>query len=139
MTARHFIENGYLEQIFEDAKSGDYLLVQFGTNDGNKNATYQLDGQTIPYFLDPATDFKDYLKRYVEGARERGLTPVFVTPPPRNSAYCTGGNHPLPKISSYCAPMARSTAHTFRRTARGSSPSSWPRACVKPACPLPSA
>ncbi|MDQ2647741.1 MAG: rhamnogalacturonan acetylesterase, partial [Myxococcota bacterium] len=92
MTARHFIENGYLDQIFEDAKSGDYLLVQFGTNDGNKNATYQLDGQTIPYFLDPATDFKEYLKRYVEGARERGLTPVFVTPPPRNSAYCTGGN-----------------------------------------------
>jgi lysophospholipase L1-like esterase len=92
MTARHFIENGYLDQIFDDAKSGDYLFVQFGTNDGNKTATYELDGQTIPYFLDPATDFKDYVKRYIDGARERGLTPVLVTPPPRNSAYCTGGN-----------------------------------------------
>ena len=25
-------------------------------------------------------------------AREHDATPVFVTPPPRNSAYCTGGN-----------------------------------------------
>jgi lysophospholipase L1-like esterase len=92
MTARHFIENGYLEDIFEDIEAGDYLLVQFGTNDGNRTATYVLNGETIPYYLDPATDFKSYLGQYVTGARERGATPVFVTPPPRNSAYCTGGN-----------------------------------------------
>jgi lysophospholipase L1-like esterase len=92
MTARHFIENGYLDDIFEDIQAGDYLLVQFGTNDGNRTATYMLNGETIPYYLDPATDFKTYLSQYVAGALERGATPVFVTPPPRNSAYCTGGN-----------------------------------------------
>lgn len=43
-------------------------------------------------FLDAATDFKSYLRRYAEAARERAATPIFVTPPPRNSAYCTGGN-----------------------------------------------
>jgi lysophospholipase L1-like esterase len=92
MTARHFIENGYLADIFEDIEAGDYLLVQFGTNDGNRTATYVLNGETIPYYLDPATDFKTYLGQYVTGARQRGATPVFVTPPPRNSAYCAGGN-----------------------------------------------
>jgi lysophospholipase L1-like esterase len=92
MTARHFIENGYLADIFEDIEAGDYLLVQFGTNDGNRTATYMLNGETIPYYLDPATDFKTYLGQYLTGARERGAIPVFVTPPPRNSAYCTGGN-----------------------------------------------
>ena len=91
-TARRFIDEGRLDDIWQDLKPGDYLLVQFGTNDGNRNASYTIDGRTIPYYLDPATDFKSYLKRYVTGTREREGILVFVTPPPRNSAYCTGGN-----------------------------------------------
>jgi lysophospholipase L1-like esterase len=91
-TARRFIDEGYLAQILAVIKAGDYFLVQFGTNDGNKTATYTYNGQTIPYYLDPATDFKTYLMQYIDGARARGATIVLVTPPPRNSAYCTGGN-----------------------------------------------
>jgi len=91
-TARRFIEEGRLNAIWNVIKSGDYLLVQFGTNDGNKTATYTINGQTIPYYLDPQTEFKTYLRQYISGARARGVTLVFVTPPPRNSAYCTGGN-----------------------------------------------
>lgn len=91
-TARRFIDEGALDKIWNDVTSGDSLFVQFGTNDGNKTATYELNGQTIPYYLDPNTDFKTYLMQYVEGARARDVEPVFVTPPPRNSAYCTGGN-----------------------------------------------
>jgi len=53
MTARHFIEAGYLDQILAVIKAGDYLLVQFGTNDSNTTATYTLSGSTteIPYYL----------------------------------------------------------------------------------------
>lgn len=91
-TARRFIDEGRLDEIFEDIAAGDYLFVQFGTNDGNREAMYTLGDQTIPYFLDPASDFRDYLRQYLSGARERGAVPVLVTPPPRNSAYCTGGN-----------------------------------------------
>jgi len=91
-TARRFIEEGRLADILADIHAGDYLLVQFGTNDGNTTATYVLDGGTIPYFLDPNTDFKTYLMQYVDGARAKSATPVLVTPTPRNSAYCTGGN-----------------------------------------------
>ena len=91
-SARRFIDDGKLDEIWRDIREGDYLLVQFGTNDSNKNASYEHAGQTIPYYLDPATDFKDYLKRYIDGARSRKAIPVLVTPPPRNSAYCTGGN-----------------------------------------------
>jgi lysophospholipase L1-like esterase len=91
-TARRFIDEGYLTEILGTIKAGDYFLVQFGTNDGNKTATYTFNGQTIPYYLDPQTDFKTYLKQYIDGARARNANPVLVTPPPRNSAYCTGGN-----------------------------------------------
>lgn len=91
-TARRFIEEGRLDAIWEAAKAGDYLLVQFGTNDGHRTATYTINGQTIPYYLDPNTDFKRYLSQYITGARARGINLAFVTPTPRNSAYCTGGN-----------------------------------------------
>jgi lysophospholipase L1-like esterase len=91
-TARRFIDEGRLDEISADLLPGDYLLVQFGTNDGHRTATYQLGDEVIPYFLEPATDFKTWLGRYVDAARARGAIPVFVTPTPRNSAYCTGGN-----------------------------------------------
>ena len=100
-TSRRFIEEGTLETILTSIKAGDYLFVQFGTNDSNKTATYTLNGQSIPYYLDPATDFKTYLRQYVKGARDHQATPVLVTPPPRNSAYCTGGNG----TGSYAAAM----------------------------------
>ena len=91
-TARRFIDEGRLDEILDALLPGDYLLVQFGTNDGNRTATYTLGAETIPYFLDPATDFKSYLQLYIDAAREHDAIPVLVTPTPRNSAYCTGGN-----------------------------------------------
>jgi lysophospholipase L1-like esterase len=91
-TSRRFIEEGHLDEISSELQQGDYLFVQFGTNDSNKTATYTWQGQTVPYYLEPQTDFREYLQRYIDGARARGATPVLVTPPPRNSAYCTGGN-----------------------------------------------
>jgi lysophospholipase L1-like esterase len=91
-TARRFIDEGRLTAIWNAAKAGDYLLVQFGTNDANRTATYTINGQTIPYFLEPGTDFKLYLSQYISGARSRNIKLVFVTPTPRSSAYCTGSN-----------------------------------------------
>jgi lysophospholipase L1-like esterase len=90
MTARHFIQAGNLDTILKSIKSGDYLLLQFGTNDSNKTATYTIDGTSYPYFAS-TTDFKTYLQEYIDGAKAKGATPVLVTPPPRNSAYCSGG------------------------------------------------
>ncbi|WP_437624950.1 rhamnogalacturonan acetylesterase [Sorangium sp. So ce1151] len=90
-TARRFIEEERLTDILDDIQSGDFLLVQFGTNDSNRTATYERDGMTIPYYLDPATDFKSYLAQYITGAQAHAATPVLVTPPPRRS--CTGDSH----------------------------------------------
>jgi hypothetical protein len=53
-TARRFIDDGVLDEVWQNIHKGDYLLVQFGTNDGNRSATYTHDGQTIPYYLEPA-------------------------------------------------------------------------------------
>ena len=106
MTARHFIEAGYLDQILATIKAGDYLLVQFGTNDSNKTATYTLSGSTteIPYYLDPQTDFKIYLTKYVDATKAKGATTIFVTPPPRHS--CNAGETGVRNgLSAYAAAM----------------------------------
>jgi lysophospholipase L1-like esterase len=90
-TARRFIQEGSLAAILKTIKAGDYLLVQFGTNDSNTTAMYTLSGVTYPYFADAQTDFKQYLQQYIDGAKGKQAIPVLVTPPPRNSAYCNGG------------------------------------------------
>jgi len=86
-TSRRFIEEGRLTTILSAARAGDYLFVQFGTNDSNQTATYD-DGE--PYYLPAATDFKTYMQMYIDGAKGRGVTPVLVTPPPRNSCRSDG-------------------------------------------------
>jgi lysophospholipase L1-like esterase len=91
-TAKRFLDEKRLDQLLEATSPGDYVFVQFGTNDGNRSATYELGGKTYPYYADPQTDFTATLTTYIERVTARGATAVLVTPPPRNSAYCTGGN-----------------------------------------------
>jgi lysophospholipase L1-like esterase len=89
-TARRFIQEKSLDGILSKIKPGDYLLVQFGTNDSNTTSTYVLNGVTYPYYAAADTDFKTYLQQYIDGALAKQAIPVLVTPPPRNSAYCKG-------------------------------------------------
>jgi lysophospholipase L1-like esterase len=89
-TARRFIQEGSFSAILKSIQPGDYLLVQFGTNDSNTTAKYTLDGVEYPYLAAADTDFKTYLQQYIDGALGKKAIPVLVTPPPRNSAYCKG-------------------------------------------------
>lgn len=90
-TALHFIQEGRLTTIANLLKPGDYLFVQFGTNDSNTTATYDFNGVTYPYYAAADTDFKTYIQEYIDAAVAKKAIPVLVTPPPRNSAYCNGG------------------------------------------------
>lgn len=92
-TALWFALEGEADRILSKIKPGDYFLIQFGTNDSHPTATFTVNGRTYQRYADPNTDFKKHLMQYyVTPTRQRGAIPVLVTPPPRNSAYCTGGN-----------------------------------------------
>ncbi len=71
-----FIQEGKLEDIFEDIRQGDYLFIQWGHND----ATYSRPNRYVS-----SEDFGDYIMQYVDGAYQRGATPVLVTPVARYS------------------------------------------------------
>lgn len=92
-TALWFYMEGRVDSIMSTIQPGDYFLIQFGTNDSHPTATFEVNGVVYPRYADPSTDFKRHLlDYYITPARNAGAIPVLVTPPPRNSAYCTGGN-----------------------------------------------
>lgn len=69
-STKSFIREGRLDAIWARIRPGDTLIIQFAHNDEKDN-----DGGTLPY-----TTYQEHLKRYTDGARERGASPVLVTP-----------------------------------------------------------
>ena len=89
-SSKSFIDEGKLDDILEDIKPGDFLLVQWGHND----ATYSRPNRYVS-----ADDFEKWIMTYVNGAYERGATPVLVTPVARYS-YTTNADGSLNSFAS---------------------------------------
>lgn len=70
-SSKSFMVDGRLDSILQRIKPGDYLFVSFGHNDASVG---------IPDRYASPTDYKTYLARYVNGAKQRGATPVLLTP-----------------------------------------------------------
>ncbi|MFC7750640.1 SGNH/GDSL hydrolase family protein [Paenibacillus thermoaerophilus] len=100
-SSRTFVAEGRLEAILRTMEPGDYLLVQLGHNDATKNRPER--------YTDPDTDYKDYLRRFVDGARERGGVPILVTPVGR--LHVEDGRF-LNDFEAYCRSMKEVAAET---------------------------
>lgn len=75
-SSRSFVEEGKLDDLLEDIKPGDYLFVQWGHND----STYSRPNRYVS-----SEDFEEWIQYYIDGALQRGATPVLVTPVARYS------------------------------------------------------
>ena len=77
-TSRSFINEGHWEKVKMKLKKGDYVLIQFGTNDqkrfGKYKNRYTLVGST----------FDQYLTIYAREIKLLGAIPVFMSPIARN-------------------------------------------------------
>ncbi|WP_449465293.1 GDSL-type esterase/lipase family protein [Stenotrophomonas humi] len=71
-STRSFINEGRLDVIARELQAGDVLLIQFGHNDAK--------AEDPTRFTDPDTDYARFLSRYIAVAREKGATPVLITP-----------------------------------------------------------
>ncbi|WP_051620515.1 rhamnogalacturonan acetylesterase [Paenibacillus sp. UNC451MF] len=69
-SSKSFITENRLNNIWNKMKATDYLFIQFAHNDEKDN-----DGGTEPF-----TTYQQYLKEYIDGARQRGAYPVLVAP-----------------------------------------------------------
>jgi lysophospholipase L1-like esterase len=69
-SSKSFIDEGRLDAILKEIKPNDYLFIQFGHNDEKHDAER---------FTDPASTYPEYLRRYIDGARDRQAMPVLIT------------------------------------------------------------
>lgn len=85
-SSKSYVLEGHLDKILADIQPGDYLFVQFGHNDRqNTDNLCSVNKTYCNRHTEPYTSFKEYLAKYVTGAREHGATPVLVTPMGRRS------------------------------------------------------
>ncbi|WP_099470067.1 rhamnogalacturonan lyase family protein [Konateibacter massiliensis] len=89
-SSKSFIEEGKLDDLLEDVKPGDYLLVQWGHNDATSSR---------PNRYVSSADFEKWMQYYVDGATQRGATCVLVTPVARYS-YTTTESGELDSFAS---------------------------------------
>ena len=69
-STKTFIAEGRWKRTL--AEKPDVVLIQFGHNDSH--------GPAKPEATDAATDYRDFLRRYVDESRTANATPIFVTP-----------------------------------------------------------
>ncbi|GHF63814.1 rhamnogalacturonan acetylesterase [Streptomyces thermodiastaticus] len=85
-SSKSFLDEGRLDPILAAIGSRDVLLVQFGHNDEK--------AEDPSRYTEPWTTYQDCLRRYLDGARERGARPVLATPVERRRFDAAGNADP---------------------------------------------
>ena len=71
-STKSFIDRGLWDKVYDALQPGDYVFIQFGHNDAKADD---------PDRYAPAYGaYQDNLRKFVRGAREKGATPVLLTP-----------------------------------------------------------
>ena len=60
------------ESLVREVKPGDFVIIQFGHNDGTKAKPER--------YADPKTEYKDNMRQFVEDVRKAGGIPVIARP-----------------------------------------------------------
>ncbi len=74
-STKTFIKEGLWAKVLKEKP--DFILIQFGHNDSH--------GAGKPESTQAATDYRDYLRRYIDAARAAGAKPILVTPVQRRT------------------------------------------------------
>jgi lysophospholipase L1-like esterase len=95
-SSKTFVEEGRLAAILREIGPGDWLLVQMGHNDANREKPER--------YTEPEAEFPRYLKMYLNGAREKKANPLLITPVAR--LHCENGVF-MNDFEEYCSSMKR--------------------------------
>lgn len=96
-SSRTFQTEGLWEAVLAEMKPGDYLLIQFGHNDGGSldkdraRGSLKGTGDESKEITVEATDKQEtvhtfgwYMRKYVADAKAKGVSPIILSPVPRN-------------------------------------------------------
>ena len=79
-SSKSFYDNGRLQTILDNIKAGDYLIVDFGINDGDSSKSERY--APICGNVDSPSNgsFEYYMTFYIKGALDKGATPILMSP-----------------------------------------------------------
>jgi lysophospholipase L1-like esterase len=97
-SSRTFLTDGRWDSIMKTIKKGDYILIQFGHNDGGELADTLRARGTIKGIGEESKDIYNpirkvnetvytygyYMRKYANDAKSKGAIPIIVSPVPRN-------------------------------------------------------
>ncbi len=97
-SSRTFLTEGRWDSIMKTIKKGDYVLMQFGHNDGGELADTLRARGTIKGIGEESKDIYNpirkvnetvytygyYMRKYANEAKDKGAVPIIVSPVPRN-------------------------------------------------------
>lgn len=96
-SSRTFITEGRWNRVLDQLQAGDFVLIQFGHNDGGPMATGRArasikgNGNETEEVTLEATGENEvvhsygwYLRKYIKDAKAKGATPIILSPVPRN-------------------------------------------------------
>ena len=95
-SSRTFLTEGLWDKALADLKPGDFVLMQFGHNDGGSPRTsYRASlkgvGEETESVVNPKTNVTEtihsygwYLRKYIADAKAKGATAIVLSPIPRN-------------------------------------------------------
>ena len=96
-SSRTYLTEGLWDKVLADLRRGDFVLMQFGHNDGGELATGRAraslkgNGNETREVTLEKTGAKEvvhtygwYLRHYIEGAKAKGATAIVLSPVPRN-------------------------------------------------------
>jgi pectinesterase len=99
-SSRSYRDEGHWTKAL--AERPDFVLIQFGHNDQR--------GKGPERETDPATSYREFLRRYIAEARAAGATPVLVTPLTRRTF--RGGRLVVDPLASYAEAVRAVAAET---------------------------
>ena len=97
-SSRTFLTEGRWDAVLAELKRGDFVIMQFGHNDGGPlddtarargslkgtgDETREIDNP-ITHRHEVVHTYGWYLRRFIADAREKGATPIVCSPVPRN-------------------------------------------------------
>ena len=71
-STKSFIDLGLWDKVYNAIRPGDYVFIQFGHNDAKESDETR--------YAAPWGAYQDNLRRFIDGVREKGGTPVLLTP-----------------------------------------------------------
>jgi len=103
-STRTFIELGLWQSILDNLKPGDYVIIEFGHND---EADYKPDRYT------PPDQYKANLARFIGETRQKGATPILLTPITRRNFDEDGIIRETHAYTPFCIEVAEATGVEF--------------------------